>query len=150
MIFLAGCSRGIFVFLLIQVAVRIQFFAFVGLRSPSPFWLKTKLFRTSRCSQKSLALFPHFQNFKKEGKERKWSHSVVSDSLQPHGLQPTRLFCPWDFPGKSTGVGCHFFFQGTFLTQGSNPGLPHCRQTLLLSEPPGKSQSFNCRLNLVF
>ena len=33
--------------------------------------------------------------------------SVVSDSLQPHGLQPTRLLRPWDFPGKSTGVGCH-------------------------------------------
>ena len=37
----------------------------------------------------------------------KWSRSVVSDSLQPHGLQPTRLLHPWDFPGKSTGVGCH-------------------------------------------
>ena len=37
----------------------------------------------------------------------KWSHSVMSDSLRPYGLQPTRLFRPWDFPGKSTGVGCH-------------------------------------------
>ena len=37
----------------------------------------------------------------------KWSCSVVSDSSQPHGLQPTRLLRPWDFPGKSTGVGCH-------------------------------------------
>ena len=37
----------------------------------------------------------------------KWSRSVVSDSLQPHGLKPTRLLRPWDFPGKSTGVGCH-------------------------------------------
>ena len=36
----------------------------------------------------------------------KWSHSVVSDSSWPHGLQPTRLLRPWDFPGKSTGVGC--------------------------------------------
>ena len=42
-----------------------------------------------------------------------------------------------DFPGKNTGVGCHFLLQGIFLTQGSNPGLQHCRQTLL-SEPPGK------------
>ena len=33
--------------------------------------------------------------------------SVVSDSVRPHGLQPTRLLCPWYFPGKSTGVGCH-------------------------------------------
>ena len=42
----------------------------------------------------------------------------------------TRLLCPWDFPGKSTGVGCHFLLQGIFPTQGSNPGLSHCRQTL--------------------
>ena len=34
----------------------------------------------------------------------KWSHSVVSDSSQPHGLQPTRFLHPWDFPGKSTGA----------------------------------------------
>ena len=45
---------------------------------------------------------------------------------------------PWNFPGKSTGVGCHFLLQGIFLTQGSNPGLQHCGQTLLQSEPPGK------------
>ena len=42
----------------------------------------------------------------------------------------TRLLRPWDFLGKSTGVGCHFLLQGIFPTQGSNPGLPHCRQTL--------------------
>ena len=42
----------------------------------------------------------------------KWSCSVVPDSLQPHGLQPTRLLRPWDFPGKSTGVGCHCLLQG--------------------------------------
>ena len=39
----------------------------------------------------------------------KWSRSVMSDSSRPHGLQPTRLLRPWDFPGKSTGVGCHCF-----------------------------------------
>ena len=33
------------------------------------------------------------------------SHSVVSDSLQPHGLWPARLFCPWNSPGKNTGIG---------------------------------------------
>ena len=43
---------------------------------------------------------------------------------------PTRLLRPWDFPGRSPGVGCHFLLQGIFLTQGLNPGLPHCRQTL--------------------
>ena len=43
----------------------------------------------------------------------KWSHLVVSDSLQPHGLQLTRLLHPWDSPGKSTGVGC-FLVQNNF------------------------------------
>ena len=38
-------------------------------------------------------------------------------------LTPTRLLCPWDFPGKNTGVGCLFLLQGIFLTQGSNPSL---------------------------
>ena len=37
-----------------------------------------------------------------------FSCHVMSDSLQHHGLRPTRLLCPWDFPGKDTGVGCHF------------------------------------------
>ena len=42
-----------------------------------------------------------------ESEKWKWSCSVWSNSLQPHGLQPIRLLRPWDFPGKSTGVGCH-------------------------------------------
>ena len=42
-----------------------------------------------------------------ESEKWKWSRSVVSNSSRPHGLQPTRLLRPWDFPGKSTGVGCH-------------------------------------------
>ena len=42
-----------------------------------------------------------------ESEKWKWSRSVVSDSSQPHALQPTRLLRQWDFPGKSTGVGCH-------------------------------------------
>ena len=49
----------------------------------------------------------------------------MSDSLQPHGLWPTRLLCPWDSPGKSTGVGCHFLLQEIFPTQGSNPLFLH-------------------------
>ena len=42
----------------------------------------------------------------------------------------TRLLRPWDFPGKSTRVGCHVLLQGIFPTQGLNPGLLHCRQML--------------------
>ena len=48
------------------------------------------------------------------------SCSVVFYSLWPYGLQPARLLCPWNFPGKNTGVGCHFLLPGIFLTQGSN------------------------------
>ena len=58
------------------------------------------------------------------------SRSVVSDTLGPRGLQPTRLLCPWDSPGKNTGVGCHFLLQGIFLTQGLDPGLLHYKETL--------------------
>ena len=47
-------------------------------------------------------------------------HSIMSDSLRPYGLQPTRLLCSWDSPGRNTGVGCHTLLQGIFLTQGSN------------------------------
>ena len=49
-----------------------------------------------------------------------FSHSVMSNSLWPHRLGPTRLLYPWDFPGKNTGVGCHSLLQGIFPTQGSN------------------------------
>ena len=48
-----------------------------------------------------------------------WSRSVVSDSLQPPGLQPARLLCPWDSPGKNTGVGFHF--------------LPYCTWTTIIT-----------------
>ena len=50
---------------------------------------------------------------------------------------PFRLLCPRNLPGK-TGVGCHFLLQGIFSTQGSNPDLPHCRQTLYPLSHPGK------------
>ena len=53
------------------------------------------------------------------------SHSVVSNSLWPHGL-----YNPWNSLGKNTGVGSLSFLQWIFPTQGSNPGLPHCRWIL--------------------
>ena len=53
--------------------------------------------------------------------------SVVSASLRPHGLHPTGILCPWDFPGKSPGVGCHFLLQEIFPIQGSNLHFLHCR-----------------------
>ena len=51
------------------------------------------------------------------------SHSVMSDSLQPHDI-------PWHSPGQNPGVGSHSLPQGIFPTWGPNPGLPHCRQIL--------------------
>ena len=56
--------------------------------------------------------------------------SVMSDSLQHHGLQPARLLCPWNSPGKNIGVGCHALLWGIFPTQGSNQSLLHCRRIL--------------------
>ena len=53
------------------------------------------------------------------------SCSVVSDSLRPHGL-----YSPWNSPGQNTGVGSLSLLQDIFPTQGSNPGLLHCRQIL--------------------
>ena len=49
--------------------------------------------------------------------------SVVSDSLWPSRLQPTRLLCPWNFPGRNTGVGCYFLLQESVSTHGPNPRL---------------------------
>ena len=69
----------------------------------------------------------HTQNYISESV----SHLVVPNSLWSHELQPTKLLCPWDFPGKDTGVVCHFLLQGLFLTQeGSSPGFLHCREFL--------------------
>ena len=65
----------------------------------------------------------------------------MCDSFQPHGLYSTRLLCPWDFPGKNTGMGCHFLLQGIFLTQGKNLHLLcllHWQADCLPLAPPGK------------
>ena len=69
--------------------------------------------------------------------------SVMSDSLRPHGLQPTRPLCPWDSPGKNTGVGCQALLQGIFPTQGMNPHLLcllHWQVGSLPLALPGKSR----------
>ena len=62
--------------------------------------------------------------------------AVVSSSLWPHGLEPVRLLCPWDFPGKSIGVSSHFLLQGIFLTHGSSPCLLHLLLWQVDSLPP--------------
>ena len=61
-------------------------------------------------------------------------HPAMSDSLHPHGWQPTRLLCPWDFPGKNTAVGCHSLLQRIFA--GIKPVSPGSPAFSLRSEPP--------------
>ena len=97
---------------------------------PSCFWILLLLSRVSRvwlCATPEMAAHqaPPSLGFSRqehwsglpfpspmhESEKSKWSRSVVSDSLRPHGLQPTRLLHPWDLPGKSTGVGCHCLLQ---------------------------------------
>ena len=74
----------------------------------------------------------------------KESESEVAQSrLTLCDSMDTRFLCPWDFLGKSTRVGCHFLLQGIFLTQGSNPSLPPCRQTLYHLSHQGRRPRFN-------
>ena len=65
------------------------------------------------------------------------SCSVLSDSLQPHGL-----YSPWNSPGQNTGVGSLSLLWGIFPTQGLNPGLLHCRQILHQLNYQGSPKSF--------
>ena len=76
-----------------------------------------------------------------------FSCSVVSDSLQPHGLWPARHLSLWDFPGKNTRVGCHFLLQRIFLTQESNPRLLHWQAESLPIVSPGKPRPQWATLN---
>ena len=59
----------------------------------------------------------------------------------------TRLLSPLNSSGKNTGVGCHFLLQETFPTQGLNPGLPHCRQTLYQQSHQGTEIEIECTVN---
>ena len=79
--------------------------------------------------------------------------SVVSGSVQPHRRQPTRLPCPWDSPGKNTGVGCHFLLQcmrvksESEVAQSCLTQRPHGLQPTRLLRPwdfPGKSTGVGC------
>ena len=68
-------------------------------------------------------------------------HSSFWGKEQVLGLQPARLLCPWDSPGKNTGVGCRYLLQGIFTTQGSNLYLLcllHWQAGSLPLVPPGK------------
>ena len=76
--------------------------------------------------------------------------SVVSDSLWPHGLQPTRLLCPWNVPGKNTGVGCHFLLQGIFEIQGSYLRFLYWQADSLPLSHVGSIQKAKCQKTNAF
>ena len=78
-----------------------------------------RMFTTTNSSSVSLPVLESSRESESE------SRSVMSDSLQPCGLSS-----PWNSPVQNIGVGSLSLLQGIFPTQGSNPGLPHCRQIL--------------------
>ena len=98
------------------------------------------------CSARNIYLFYKHKGGRRRGGEKMknkcnacmLSHLVGFDSLGSHRLQPTRLLCLWDSPGKNTGVGCHPLFQGIFLTQGLNPCPLYQQVSSLPLVPPGK------------
>ena len=66
--------------------------------------------------------------------------------LWPHGMQPVRLLCLWNSPGKNTGVGSHSLLQGLFLARGSNLGLLHCRWILYHLSHQGSPATIRVRI----
>ena len=93
-----------------------------------------------------IKISPKIAFFLVAGLDKSVNCSVVSDSLQPHELWPTRLLCLWDFPGKNTGVGSDSLLPEIFPTQGSNLCPLHCRQILFClshqGSPPGLDRSY--------
>ena len=77
-----------------------------------------------------LPLLAGFFPFLYGGKKASVRGSIMSDSLWLHWPEPTSPFCPWDFPGKNTGVGSYSLLQGIFPTHALNPGILLCRQIL--------------------
>ena len=77
------------------------------------------------------------------------SLSVVSDSLRPVDCSPPSSFVHGDSPGKNTGVGGHALLQGIIPIQGSNPGLPHCRQILYQLNHQGTQEYWSGSLFLL-
>jgi len=89
-----------------------------------------------------------WEHFLKHKKYVSVTGLVMSDSLQPHRLYPTRLLCPWDPSGKNTRVGWHSLLQGIFPTQGSNSGLLLCRQILYYLSHQGSPLNIKCFVNM--
>ena len=94
----------------------------------------------NKCMSASHIYSPMFSSESFMISDNVYRHSVMPDSLWPHGLQPTRLLRPWDFPGKSTGVGWHFLLQRMKVKSESEAAqsCPTLRDPMDFS-PPGSS-----------
>ena len=91
-------------------------------RSDNQFWW-CSVFSVKVCTilqYWSSFFLKYLEAFKDLGKGESVSHSVMSDFLWPHGLLPARVLCPWNFPGKNTGVGNHSPLQGIVWTRDQN------------------------------
>ena len=101
------------------------------------FWLKHWNCGKSEDERNKAGKYTQYSVINHSGKEdEKESIYVYAKSLQScltvcNPMQSTRLLCPWDSPGKNTGVVCHSLLQGIFLIQGLNLGLLHCGQVLI-------------------
>ena len=89
------------------------------------------------------SILTHKSMVHKENEVKSVSRSVVSDSLRPRGLWPARLLCPWDSPGKDTGVGNLSLLQGNLPNAGIKPKSPALQTNSLPSEPLGKPPLFS-------
>ena len=76
-----------------------------------------------------------------------FSHKWCPTLLQSHRLQPARLLCPWDSPGKNMELGCHVLFQGFFLTRGLKPHLLHWQASSLPLSHQGSPKYINTLLS---
>ena len=91
-------------------------------------WMKGWIFKTSCTkigSQEEKFLNVLIKKWQSMESYCRLAAQLYPTLLRPHGLQPTRLLCPWDFPGQNTGVGFCFLPQRIFPTQGSNLCLLH-------------------------
>ena len=100
----------------------------------------------------SIFFFQAYISFTSVLQMNMYAYSFVSDSLKPHGLQPTRILFIWNFPSKNTGVDCHFLLQEIFLPLGSNPCLLHllnCQVDSLLQSHMGNPRT-KCTMKEIY
>ena len=115
--------------------------SWTGLTDSSFNW-KSNIYFWFSITTPNLQFLNHIQHWperENDGERLPWFCYLVTNLclilLQSCGPQPTRLLCPWDFPGMNTGVGCHFLVQGIFTTRELEPGSPASAGGVFTAEP---------------